>query len=371
MREKGQGSVFQKDGAWAARLRYCDELGRPREKTFKGQTKSEVQSRLKAFRKELAAGTASGSKDITMGQLFEKLEKEVFEPRLRSSTVAQYQSLIVNHLKPLKHVRLSRLTVDVIEEILRDETKGRRTREMLRRFLIMSLNHAVRLGLTRENVARRALPVGGQAKIVNGLSAEAVRAILAATPNVTYKAAFRTQVELGLRVGELLGIQVRDVNWEEATVIIQHQLQRDRRENRLGLRPLKTAKSRRILPISPELLGILKALRSTGPFLFASENDGPLEPRNYNRALAFYAKKAGVGHVSSHQLRHSYASWALGLGVDIGIISRALGHSQISVTMRYATATPEVIRACNVKVAQLLDTRSAPTNRDQIDATLD
>jgi integrase len=280
---------------------------------------------------------------------------EVFEPKLRTSTIVQYQGLITNHLTPLRGVRLSKMTVEVLEEIFRDKSKGRRTREMLRRFLIMSLNHAVRLGLVRENVARRTLPVGGQPKLVNGLSLGEIKAILGAASNPTMRTAFRTQVELGLRVGELLGMHWRDIDWEARTVSVERQLQRDRRTSQLVLGPLKTAKSRRVLPLSDSLIQELRPLQGTGPFVFSSEASGPIEPRNYNRSLSIASKRAGVGHVCSHRLRHSYASWALGLGVDIGIISRALGHSQISTTMRYAAATPEVIREGNSKVAKLLE----------------
>lgn len=355
MKEKGQGSVYEKDGVWAARLRFTDELGRPREKTFKAKSKAEAQQRLKMFRKELAAGTAQVEKDITLGKLWERLMAEVFEPKLRSSTVNQYDGLIRNHLKPLRDVKLSKLTVSVLEELLRDETKGRRTREMLRRFLIMSLNHAVRLGLAKENVAKRTLPIGGEARIVSGLTAAEVRAILAATRNVMLRVAFRTQVELGLRVGELLGMQWADVDFEGRTVSIRKQLLRDRRTQSLTLGPLKTAKSRRTLPLSNALYRELSTLPRNGEFVFASEAGTGMDPRNYGRALSEAARRAGVGHVGSHRLRHSYASWALAEGVDIAVISKAMGHSQIAVTLRYAAANVEVIRNANERVASLLD----------------
>ncbi|RYG36428.1 site-specific integrase [bacterium] len=313
---------------------------------------------MKAFRKELAAGTATLEKDITMSELFDRLMAEVYAPKLRSSTLVQYEGLVKNHLRPLRDVRLSRLTVTVIDPILRDTSKGRRTREMVRRFLITSLNHAVRIGLAKENVAKRTLPVGGEAKLVGGLSAAEVRAILAHAPNPLVKTAFRTQVELGLRVGELLGLHRGDLNPAEKTVMIRQQIQRDRRSKKLVLGPLKTAKSRRTLPVSDSLLNEITEVMTESEFIFPSETGGPLEPRNYNRALTQAAKKAGVGHVSSHRLRHSYASWALGLGVDIAIISRALGHTQISTTMRYAAATPEVIRQGNDLLSAMLDDRS-------------
>ena len=265
--------------------------------------------------------------------------------------------MVRNHLRPIKNAKLSKLTVQALEEILRDKTIGRRTREMLRRLLICSFGHACRLGLTRENIAKKTLPVGGQAKLVSGLSADEVRAILSNASSPLLRLAFRTQVELGLRVGELLGLDWNDLDESDKTIVIRQQVQRDRRTKKLVLGPLKTAKSRRVLPVSEGLLDELRTLKRTCAFIFPSDVAGPMEPRNYNRALSQAAKRANVGHVCSHRLRHSYASWALGLGVDIAIISRALGHTQISTTMRYAAATPDVIRQGNDRLAEMLSTK--------------
>lgn len=79
-----------------------------------------------------------------------------------------------------------------------------------------------------------------------------------------------------------------------------------------------------------------------------------IEPRNYNRVLAESTDRAGVGKVSSHRLRHSYESWSLKIGVDITVISRSLGHSQVSTTMRYAAASTEVIRVGNERLSKML-----------------
>jgi hypothetical protein len=89
VREKGQGTVHEKNGAWISRLRFTDELGRPREKTMKSSSKAEATARLKTFRNELAAGKAIIEKDISVGELFDRLFAEVYTPKLRSSTVVQ------------------------------------------------------------------------------------------------------------------------------------------------------------------------------------------------------------------------------------------------------------------------------------------
>lgn len=65
------------------------------------------------------------------------------------------------------------------------------------------------------------------------------------------------------------------------------------------------------------------------------------------------AKAAGLGHVATHRLRHSYALWLIGSGLDIAVISKAMGHPQISVTMTYAQAAVETIRTANDSIPRL------------------
>lgn len=354
MRHKGTGSVYRKDGKWAARLRFTDDLGRRFERVERAETKADALVKLKALRARIADQPEKPS-DIRFGELFELLLETVYKDRVRSSTLNLYRGLLRNHLVPIRDVYVQRLTPTLLDDLFRSPSIGRRTSQLLRRVVIGFLNHALRLGYVKENVARRTLPIGGYPKIVEPLTAKEVLGILAATKSETLQAAFRTQVELGLRVGELLGIRWSDIRRQSKQVVIREQLLRDRISGQLDLAPLKTPKSRRTLPLTDDLMGLILSLPRAGVFVFASTTGSPMDPRNYNRELSIAAKRAGVGHVSSHRLRHSYATWALGLGVDIAIISRAMGHSSITMTARYAAASPEVIRKANEKVAQLLE----------------
>lgn len=354
MRKKKSGSVYRKGGQWVARVRLTDDLGRHMERSAKAPTKAEAIAKLEQLRSSVLT-CPDAPTDLRLGELCELLLKTVYKDRVRSSTFNLYRGLMKNHLGMVRDVYTRKLTPAALDQLFANPKIGRRTRQLFRRVLIGFLNHAVRLGYVAENVAKKTLPVGGEAKLVEALAASEVRAILAATHSETLRAAFRTQVELGLRVGELLGIRWTDIRWQSKLITIRQQLLRDRVTGRLDLAPLKTNKSRRTLPITDELMRILGNLPRNGVFVFASSVNGPIDPRNYNRELSSAAKRAGVGHVSSHRLRHSYATWALGLGVDIAIISRAMGHSSITMTARYAAATPEVIRKANERVAQLLD----------------
>ena len=64
--------------------------------------------------------------------------------------------------------------------------------------------------------------------------------------------------------------------------------------------------------------------------------------------------EAGFGDVRLHDLRHSFASHAVMRGVPLPIVSRLLGHSRLSMTMRYAHVSNELVEAAAEKVGSIL-----------------
>jgi integrase len=78
-------------------------------------------------------------------------------------------------------------------------------------------------------------------------------------------------------------------------------------------------------------LGAAKALRVTTPRL----------QRNVRRALARIARKAGLGHVSPHDLRHSFGSALIAAGTSPAYVQKQMGHASIQLTVdTYGSAFP-------------------------------
>ncbi|MFQ9133759.1 MAG: tyrosine-type recombinase/integrase [Bifidobacterium longum] len=62
---------------------------------------------------------------------------------------------------------------------------------------------------------------------------------------------------------------------------------------------------------------------------------GSLNPGQVARRYATWCRSQNLPYVPRRNLRHSWASTALGAGVDVAVVSRALGHSSIATTARY------------------------------------
>src|SRR5271156_2860509 len=116
----------------------------------------------------------------------------------------------------------------------------------------------------------------------------------------------------GLRISECLGLKWGDVNWLDTTLSVQRGVVR----NRIG--DCKTVGSEQSLFISPEMLEVLKTWRQRSQF--ASESDWifaspaqlgrlPWSADSAGDAYKKAATAAGIGHVSTHSMRHTFRSW--------------------------------------------------------------
>lgn len=143
----------------------------------------------------------------------------------------------------------------------------------------------------------------------------------------------RTMLELlyatGLRISELLGLRIGDLNLSERSLRVKGKRGRER------LLPLsKTAVEwiQNYLAASrPRLVG-----KHSSEWLFLNERGGALSRVAFWKAIKLYALQAGITkNVSPHTLRHSFAVHLLSGGADLRVVQELLGHADISTTQIY------------------------------------
>lgn len=145
----------------------------------------------------------------------------------------------------------------------------------------------------------------------------------------------------GIRVGELVALDVRDLELPSRQV-----------------RVLGKGRKERVVPIPKTALDVLslwvEARRRPGMLaepLFISltpSKDGKLRrlgDRDVRRILSARARAAGIAdRVHPHRLRHSYATHLLDMGADLREIQELLGHSSLSTTQKYTAVSIEQLR---------------------------
>jgi len=135
----------------------------------------------------------------------------------------------------------------------------------------------------------------------------------------------------GLRVGELLGLSVSDVDFLRRTIRVERQ-----RLQSGELAPVKSKTSRRTVPVGQVVIDELAAHLAAHPSedaLFRDEWGTPLSYRRWKRLLGDAAREAGV-RVTSHGLRHFAASALISGGASVKQVQTFLGHSSAVITLR-------------------------------------
>jgi integrase len=179
---------------------------------------------------------------------------------------------------------------------------------------------------------------------------------------------------VGLRIGELLDLELDCV----------HQIVGHGAWLKVPLGKLDTE---RMVPLDDETVALIDRItitRSSGrpirhprtrrptQFLF-THHGRRLSQTAVRQELARSANLAGIGHVTPHQLRHTYATALVNAGVSLQALMALLGHVSAEMSLRYAHLFDATVRAEYERALDLAKTRigpiAAPTGRTRIPVT--
>ena len=157
----------------------------------------------------------------------------------------------------------------------------------------------------------------------------------------------------GVRIGELCGLQMKDISLSDNVIYINKTVQRiyDKRKGTsyINIGEPKTSSSVRVIPF-PSLLGnIIKKFYSDNPnHYFLTGKSKPTEPRTYRQFFARFLKKNNLKNVKFHEIRHTFAVRAIEIpDFDIKSLSEILGHKNVSFTLNvYGSANLKQKTAC-------------------------
>lgn len=326
------------------------------------RTRKEVKDKLDKARGRLTAGSPIKDAKTTVGDWLAYWRTTGLAASDRKeSTKVLYANLSRKHVEPepFGAIRLDLLkptNIDALMLAMRAARKPGRgedadpvralsdsTIRQVYTVLRAGLDGAVRDGLLARNPAATVKRRGVARTETRHLDASEVAAVLKAAEASRYHAALALIASTGLRKGEALALRWDHIDLDGGSLKVVSTLSRIGK--RLVISEPKTAKARRVIPLSPAVVTLLRRHRTTqkadqlkagehwtdSGLVFTTEFGTPVDPRSFLRVMEVAAKAAGVS-AGVHTLRHSIAVGWLESGVHIKAVADLLGHSSIAVS---------------------------------------
>lgn len=363
-RANGEGSIRKRsDGRWEGRYTVgYDENGKVKMKNVLGKTQAEVKEKLKIKLEEAKVLDVAKSESYTVAE-WAALWFEIYaKPNIRERTADYYNRYITKHIVPcLGDIKLNKLTGRQIQKMYNDLLDHGRERASQKDknpglsgtyvhgvhvMLHNCLNRAVKERLIVSNPADDVIVPKIDKKEMKILPPEQVKAYLKAANARGVLPLFYLELTSGLRKGEIAALLWSDLDVENCTLSVTKQLVSSR-DGELKITQPKTATSVRLISLPQETVELLKEEHAKHPlniYMFPSPRTGGMyHPDSIVKLHEKILNDAGIEHLRFHDLRHSFATYALQSGADVKTLSCMLGHYSAGFTLNtYCHATRDM-----------------------------
>lgn len=370
----GYNITKREDGRWYTQLSFEGQ-----KVYIYGKTKSEVQNKIKdklwAFEQAKAANLQNfgESEKITVEQWARNCLETYSKGSVKSNTYGGYLSIVENHLDPISDMKLGMVTNATIQKMLHDKARsknnpnglGEKTLTNIKAFLNLIFKQAVINGYLLKNPVTGVKIPKTDTKTTRALTVEEQHKLLDAARNYPRPIMFAVVFTLytGCRKGEVLGLQWKNVFFEERKIRIVQQLNRhyevDSETNKrssLGIIDPKTKTSTRDIYICESFAKEFedyknkmiewkkqnRFIHSEEDFVFVGVKNKPIEPRVFYNYYQEVMEIAQVEDANFHTLRHTFATRCIENGMDILMVAKTLGHANVAMTLnKYSHLLPK------------------------------
>lgn len=261
-------------------------------------------------------------------------------PNDKPSERAKKRQVLDGHLFPeLGHLRLSEIRGQLVEQYKGRKLEAGYNPKSINNQLAV-LSGSLRAAVEWNELAT--LPSIRRLKTTlpppRFLRPSEVEQVVLAAETGPRSAMVRLAADSGLRLGELLGLQWSDIDFDRGQFCVQRSIWKG------IVCTTKTHKIRHVgLSAAAHKALVTLGARAEG-FVFARDDGRPGAESTADRFLRRAARRAGIRALGWHVLRHTFASTLASRGVPLYTIEKLLGHSSPAMTQRYAHLAPDTLR---------------------------
>lgn len=307
---------------------------------------------LQRLQSEKAMGVCHSKSAVKTGDWIETWIEKHKAPKLAPSTLTSYRNNFRVHIRPyVGKIALKDLTTYHIQKTLDSMDGSYSLFIKVYNVIHGALEKAVELGMIPKNPCKGVAFPKDDRKDVWALTKEEQQRLIAALDGEYYRVMLLTYLYTGMRAGECIPIQWKDVDLNKRTIRVNKKaiLHHDYATHS-GKQEIqdfcKTKSSKRTVVITAGLAAILaehkeemkKRAAALGlewtedSLVFWNTRNKIVQYGNLKESLNKIYRKAGIEGATMHTLRHTYATRCFEAGVELKLVSTQLGHSSVKIT---------------------------------------
>ncbi|MET7304935.1 tyrosine-type recombinase/integrase [Embleya sp. NPDC005575] len=379
----GASTIYQgKDGRWHGRVTVgVKDDGTPDRRHVSGKTRAETTTKVRELERQRDLGTVrKPGKPWILAMWLTHWIENIAPITVSENTLSGYEVAVRVHLIPgLGAHRLTKLEPEHLERLykkMQDAGSAPATAHQVHRTLRVALGEAVRRGRLTVNVAKIAKAPRLDDEEVEPYTEDEVQRILVAASKRRNGVRWVIALALGLRQGEVLGLQWTDLDLDTGVMRVRRGRLRPKYAHGCGdtcgrkpgycpqralvRRETKDTKSRagrRAIGLPDEVAQLLRRHREAQAaeqaqarqlwvdkdYVFTGPTGEPLNPNTDYHHWKDLLREAGVRDARLHDARHTAATVLLLLGVDERVVMAVMGWSSAVMRKRYQHVTEPLL----------------------------
>lgn len=344
-------------------------------KTVTAKNKREAEKMLHSWATEIEAGNYIDPSNMSFSTLVDRWKEIYAKKNLAPTTYDTYDIVLASTFIPaIGKKAISKITTMDLVQLFHDISEERHvkpaTLQKYKNAISNVFNRAVEWKILQSNPATGIQASKGIHTSREAFDMDEMNYILECCNNedLYWHATVRLAMELGMRRGEIIGLEWNQINFVTNSIRIKQSITLDKRSaDNKKLKGTKTDKWRTV-DMSESLASLLKKLSKEKKkemsimselwqgkkhfFVISDETGQPFRPDSISKRWRRFRMKYNIRELPFHSLRHTSATWLLNKGVSPKVIQQRLGHQDIKTTLNVYS---HVLENTHREVANMFD----------------